>query len=558
MGYTPEMKELIKKVEATRPARVERVKQGIQFPKLSLEESQRRLKTYHPDYKEEGRREFKIGPNKGDGHTYPDEVVDLFEAKSRIDPDIVDLSKPDYETDVLIIGGGGAGTTASLFAQENGMKVIIATKLRHGDANTIMAEGGIQSADSTKDSPYYHYLDIIGGGHFTNKPELVKVLTLDAPLIIQWLESLGMNFDKTPDGEMRLLAGGGTCRKRMHSCGDVTGAEIMRTIRDEARNRRDDITVLEYQPAVEIILDEDGKAAGALLYNMETEEYTIVKAKAVIITTGGCGRLHIQGFATTNHYGATMDGIVMAYRCGVPHCFLYATQYHPTGAAYPEQNVGLLITEKMRTAGAQPVNIDGEEFTFPLEPRDVESANIIRECMDVGKGIPTPVGRIGVWLDTPMIDMLRGEGTVEHDFPAKYIQFKRYGIDISKEPLLVYPTLHYQNGGVEANEWGETKVPGLFVAGEVLGGIHGENRLMGNSLLDINVYGRRAGIRAAEYVKQGITLKKLTLEHVRAYHRELKEAGIETDRISPMLLPDYSNPEVRAKQLTARYFGTLR
>ena len=558
MSYTPEMKELIKKVEATRPARVERVKQGKQFPKLSLAEAHERLETYHPDYKEEGRRVFGIGPNKGDNHTYPDEVVDLFEARSRIEPDKVDLSSPDYETDILIIGGGGAGTTASLFAQESGLKIMIATKLRHGDANTIMAEGGIQSADSRIDSPYYHYLDVMGGGHFTNKPELVKAMTMDAPLIIQWLESLGMNFDKTPDGEMRLLGGGGTCRKRMHSAGDVTGAEIMRTIRDEARNRKDDITVLEYQPAVEIILDEDGKAAGAILYNMETEEYAIVKAKAVIITTGGCGRLHIQGFATTNHYGATMDGIVMAYRAGVSHCFLYATQYHPTGAAFPEQNVGLLITEKMRTAGAQPVNIDGEEFTFPLEPRDVESSNIIRECMDVGKGVLTPVGRIGVWLDTPMIDMLRGTGTAEKDFPAKFIQFKRYGIDLSKEPLLIYPTLHYQNGGVTATEWGETSVPGLFVAGEVLGGSHGENRLMGNSLLDINVFGRRAGMRAAEYVKQGITLKKLTLDHVRAFHKELEATGIETNRISPMLLPDYSNPEVRAKQLSARYFGTLR
>ena len=149
-----------------------------------------------------------------------------------------------------------------------------------------------------------------------------------------------------------------------------------------------------------------------------------------------------------------------------------------------------------------------------------------------------------------MIDMLEGPGTVEKELPAKYIQFKRYGIDISKEPMLVFPTLHYQNGGLKINANAETNIPGLYVAGEASGGVHGENRLMGNSLLDITVFGRRAGRNAGQYVKsKEINLGKLTLDHIRKYEQELKDAGIETDRKSPMLLPDYTRPELKKRQL---------
>src|SRR3990172_832234 len=435
-GYTSELKELIKKVEATRPQRVERARKNQHFPALTMEQRKEWLSKYHPDYKNEGRRAVKIGPNKGD--VFPEEVANLLESKSRINPKNIDLTKTDYETDVLVIGAGGAGTAAALIAQESGCKVIVATKLRHGDSNTVMAEGGIQGADQEGDSPYYHYLDAMGGGHFTNQPDLVAALTNDAPLIIHWLESLGMMFDKHTDGRMLVRHGGGTCRKRMHSAGDMTGAEIMRVLKDEARNRADGIKVMEFTPAVEILLDEKGNAAGAVLYNLETKEYYVVRAKAVVITTGGFGRLHIQGFPTTNHYGATADGVVMAYRAGVALQDLDSTQYHPTGAIYPEQNVGLLITEKVRGLGAQLLNTEGEQFCFPLEPRDVESACVIRECMETGKGILTPTGRHGVWLDSPMIDMLHGEGTVRKELPAKYIQFKRYEIDISKVPMLIY------------------------------------------------------------------------------------------------------------------------
>ncbi len=557
MPYPDSLSELIKTVEKTRSDRIKFKEDGNEFPALSLEARHEVLHAFHPDVKEEGRREIKVGPNKG--YRICHEMVDLIEAKSRVNPDDLDLSKTDYETDVLVIGGGGAGTSAALLAQEQGAKVIIATKLRHGDANTMMAEGGIQAATKGwKDSPYYHYLDIMGGGHFTNKPELVKTLSNEAPDVIKWLLELGCNFSKHEDGTLKTLHGGGTSRKRMHYAADITGAEMMRTVRDESRNRPDDITVIEFSPAVELLLDDKGNCAGAVLYNMETAEYLIVKAKAVVMATGGSGRLHVQNFMTTNHYGATGDGIIMAYRAGVPICFLHTIQYHPTGVIFPEQAEGILITEKFRGAGANLVNVEGNQFVFEREPRDIEAASIIKECVSVNKGVPTPTGKFGIWLDSPMLDMMFGKGYVKKEFPGKHILFSRFGIDIGLEPMLIYPTLHYQNGGIEFKSDASTQIPGLFAAGEVGGGTHGENRLMGNSLLDIMVYGRIAGKSAARYALNDYKGGDLSLDHVRKYNQELEESEADSNRIAPMLLPDYTLEHVKEKQLTTAYEGTMR
>jgi succinate dehydrogenase/fumarate reductase flavoprotein subunit len=523
---------------------------------MSLAEKEERLRKFHPSYKEGSLQELKVGSSKG--YRLPPEICSILESWSRIDPDRINLSQAAYETDVLIIGGGGAGTAAALLARESGVRVILATKLRHGDANTMMAEGGIQVASQPgKDSPYYHYLDTIGGGHFKNVPELVYTLVTQAPSILGWLEELGAMFDKNPDGSFKIFHLGGTSRKRVHVAADITGAEIMRTLRDEMRNR-EGIEVLEFQPAVELVLNENGHCEGALLYNLETEEYLLVKAKAVILATGGSGRLHIGGFMTTNHYGATGDGLVLGYRAGLEVCLLHTTQYHPTGAIYPEQAEGLLITEKFRGAGAHLINIDGEQFVFEREPRDACASSVIRECVEVGKGISTPAGKAGVWLDTPMIDLLHGEGALVKNFIGKYKIFRRYGIDITKEPILIYPTLHYQNGGLKFDENGETAIPGLYAAGEVTGGVQGENRLAGNSLLDVLVFGKIAGKNAALYAREKAQDGRLTLDHVRRFHQELKGAGVDRKKISPILLPDYSNPLVKERQLTTNYEGTLR
>lgn len=273
--------------------------------------------------------------------------------------------------------------------------------------------------------------------------------------------------------------------------------------------------------------------------NMETKELLVARAKTVVIATGGAGRLHYQGFPTSNHYGATADGLVLGYRVGAKLLYADTLQYHPTGTAYPEQIFGALVTEKVRSLGAKLINIDGEAFMHPLETRDVTAASIIRECTERGKGIETTNG-LGVWLDTPMIELKNGEGTIEKRIPAMLRMFGKYGIDIRKEPILVYPTLHYQNGGLDITDDGMTGVENLFAAGEVVGGIHGRNRLMGNSLLDVIVFGRNAGIHAAAKAAGTATPVGLTLDHVKKFDTELAESGIETETVSPKLLPSYA------------------
>ncbi len=528
--YAKEFEASLKAVEAAREANI-----AYEPARMTAKEKEDLLTAYHPDYKKTEFTTLKVGANKGD--TVPHELAEMLEANSRIKASDVDLTAPKYDVDVLIIGGGGAGASAAIEAHEAGANVMIVTKLRIGDANTMMAEGGIQAADKPNDSPAQHFLDAFGGGHFAAKRELLSKLVCDAPEAIKWLNDLGVEFDKAPDGTMVTTHGGGTSRKRMHAAKDYSGAEIMRTLRDEVLNRK--IPVVDFTSAIELILDKNGKAAGAVLLNMETNELMVAKAKTVIIATGGAGRMHYQGFPTSNHYGATADGLVLGYRVGAKLLYAETLQYHPTGAAFPQQIFGALVTEKVRSLGAKLVNRDGKVFMHPLETRDVAAASIIRECSTHGKGIDTGDG-LAVWLDTPMIEKIGGEGTIERRIPAMMRMFGSYGIDIRKEPILVYPTLHYQNGGLDINVDGETtNVENLYVAGEAVGGIHGRNRLMGNSLLDIIVFGRNAGKNAASKAAH-VTVGELTLDHIAKFDAERASAGIVTDAVSPKLLPVYT------------------
>ena len=527
--YSQEFQESLKAVEAARKENI-----AYEPKRMTAKEKDDLLAAYHPDYKKSEFSELSIGPNKGE--KVPHELCAMLEAHSRIKAEDVDLKNVAYDVDVLIIGGGGAGASAAIEADNAGAKAMIVTKLRIGDANTMMAEGGIQAADKENDSPAIHFLDAFGGGHFAAKRDLLAKLVCDAPGAIKWLNELGVEFDKAEDGTMITTHGGGTSRKRMHAAKDYSGAEIMRTLRDEVINRG--IPVVDFTAAIELILDENGNAAGAVLMNMETQELMVAKAKTVIIATGGAGRMHYQGFPTSNHYGATADGLVLGYRAGAKLLYADTLQYHPTGAAFPQQIFGALVTEKVRSLGAKLINRDGKVFMHPLETRDVSAASIIRECSDRGEGVDTGSGK-AVWLDTPMIEEIGGVGTIEKRIPAMMRMFLSFGIDIRKEPILVYPTLHYQNGGLDIDVNGETtNVHNLFVAGEAVGGIHGRNRLMGNSLLDIIVFGRNAGINAAARAKE-TTLGELTLSHINKFDSEREAAGIKTDAVSPKLLPDY-------------------
>ena len=529
--YTdPKILESIKRVEARREENAK-----LDPRRMTAEEKEVLLRTFHPDYRENQFTELRIGPNKGG--KVPLELAALLEGRSRLGEQLPSLTEPDYDADVLIIGGGGAGCSAAIEAHKAGAKVLLVTKLRAGAANTRMAGGGLLAADKALAWPAQHFLDAYGGGHFAAQKDLLCKLVMDAPEAIQWLSGLGVEFDKAPDGTMITTHGGGTSRKRMHAAKDYSGAEIMRTLRDEVLNHTD-IQVVDCTSAIELIKDEQGRCAGAVLLNMETKELLVARAKTVILATGGAGRLHYQGFPTSNHYGATADGLILGYRAGARLLYPDTLQYHPTGAAFPAQIFGALVTEKVRSVGAMLINAEGEAFMNPLETRDVAAASIIRECSAHGKGVKTPLGD-AVWLDTPMIELKHGAGTIEKRIPAMMRMFAKHGIDIRTEPILVYPTLHYQNGGLHITVDGQTDVENLFAAGEVVGGIHGRNRLMGNSLLDVIVFGRNAGQHAAEKAKT-VTTGTLTLAHVAAFEAERTAAGLADGALSPQLLPDYT------------------
>ncbi|OFV34592.1 L-aspartate oxidase [Neisseria sp. HMSC15G01] len=505
-----------------------------------LPEKNELLSQFHPDYQANARVKLPIGPNQGD-YCHPD-LAKLLISQPLIDD--YNLSGAEHlNTDVLVIGGGGAGAAAALSATEAGARVIMANKLRIGDSNTVMAEGGIQAAVGAEDSLQRHFDDTIKGGHNVGKKELVAQMVTDAPSAIRWLIGLGMTFDLTKgadsNGMLSRKRAGGTTVPRILSYRDFTGLEMMRVLR-EAVELDENITQLNRHPAIELLSDEHGRCVGAILYDLEKRSLVLVHAKAVVLATGGSGRLHLQGFATSNHYGATADGLVLAYRIGAKLRDVDSFQYHPTGVAHPPHLAGALISEAVRSAGTKLVNGLGERFVDELQPRDVVAAAILRECRE-GRGVVRD-GQVGVFLDTPRLiandpDVLNRLVTLGH-------VAHKCGIDPAVEPVMIHPTLHYQNGGIEINGDGATCVEGLYCAGEVTGGIHGRNRLMGNALLDIISFGRRAGKAAAGC---GLPLKKVRggVGHVHDLQREMTRAGLTSDIKAPVLYPDYGKFDLR-------------
>ena len=490
------------------------------------------LSNHHPDYRQDAYQTLRVGPNAGDRTVK--ELAALLEAKSHLAGGSLPLT-PQEKVDVLIIGGGGAGAAAALEAQAAGANVLLATKLRLGDSNTVMAEGGIQAAVNPDDSPLRHFADTLKGGHFKNDKKLLRILVEEGPSAVHWLMRLGVLFDRDETGNLKMRSGGGTSVPRVLTCRDYTGLELMRVLKDAVINEK--IRVMEFAPAVELLSGTDGGCAGAVLKDLDNDRFIVVQAKVVIISTGGSGRLHIQRFPTSNHFGATGDGLALAYRLGAKLLYIDTFQYHPTGSVFPEPMAGLLVTEALRSAGAQLVNAKGERFVNEMETRDVVAAAVIQECQE-GRGVPTPGGRMGVWLDIPVVEQLHGEGTIEKRFPNMLRLFSRYGIDIKKEPVLIYPTLHYQNGGIKIDEQGRSTIDRLLVAGEASGGLHGRNRLMGNSLLDIIVFGRRAGQAAASLAKT-TGWAAPTLNHLQAFEAAQAKANMHPDVTSPLLFPDY-------------------
>ncbi len=517
--------ESLKKLAASRERRLT---QTLPLPDEAEQEAL--LKGYHPDYlgKE---RTVAVGPNAG-SQKFPPELAALLEADSPLPNDF--SPSVDLETDVLILGGGGAGVSAALALSGSGLDVTLATKLRLGDSNTVMAEGGIQASVGPEDSPRRHFADSYVGGHGNNDPELLRILCESASGSIDWLGSLGCLFDRNADGTYRLRAGGGTSVPRVLACRDYTGLEIMRVLKDAVLST--ETNFLEEHAAVELTDDGNGAVTGAVLWNRAAGTLITVSARAVMLATGGSGQLRLQGFPTSNHLGATGDGLILAYRQGCALLHTDSFQYHPSGAAYPEALAGQLVTEAIRSAGAQVVNAEGEAFIDALVYRDVLAAATLREVAE-GRGVQTPAGRKGVWLDTPLIDLKKGEGTLKKQFPGIRHRFERYDIDPSRQPVLVHPTLHYQNGGVRTDADGRTQAKGLWAAGEVTGGLHGTNRLMGNSLLDITVFGRRAARSVMDSLPQR---GSVTLSALQRFRRERAGMAAPPADTAPQFFPTVS------------------
>jgi aspartate oxidase len=389
--------------------------------------------------------------------------------------------------DVLVIGSGASGLASAVAAERAGARVALAAKGALQSCNSAKAQGGIQAAVGEDDSPEAHAADVWKSSHETADMRLVEILTAEAPGTIHWLEEVGVEFTRE-NGGYRIARCGGASRKRLLQVGDRTGHAITKALRKAIESST--VETFPHSPLVEL------DATGGSAWRARCGEH-VIEAGAVILAAGGrCYReAEERGELSTNHPGATGEVTQMALALGAEARDLDALQYHPNGGAWPENMQGYSIPETTRAYGAVLLNADREEFTDSLGPRDEVSQAIVDE-VEKGNGVETPAGRPAVWLDTTRI----ADADAEVSLPYMLRRYRAGGIDPLGEPILTYPVLHYQNGGLVIDEHGETTVEGLFACGEIAGGTHGRNRMMGNSLLECCVFGRRAGRAAAEKV----------------------------------------------------------
>jgi L-aspartate oxidase len=382
--------------------------------------------------------------------------------------------------DVLVIGSGASGLAAAVSAEKAGARVALATKGSLQSCNSAKAQGGIQAAFGEDDSPEQHAQDVWKSSHETANMELVEILTSEAPSAIHRLEELGVQFTRE-NGGYRLARCGGASQKRLLQVGDRTGHAITKALRDAVESSS--ITLFPNSPLREL---EPGWTA-------RVGDHRVEAATVVLAAGGRCFReAEERGELSTNHPGATGEVTKIALGLGAESRDLDALQYHPNGGAWPENMQGYSIPETTRAYGAVLLNADEEEFTDSLGPRDVVAQAIVDEVAK-GKGVETPDGRPAVWLDTTRITA----HDAELSLPYMLRRYRAGGIDPLAEKIMTYPVLHYQNGGLVIDRDSRTTLDGLYACGEIAGGTHGRNRMMGNSLLECVVFGRRAGAAAA-------------------------------------------------------------
>jgi aspartate oxidase len=390
----------------------------------------------------------------------------------------------DDRFDVLVIGSGASGLAAAVAAQRAGARVGLATKGSIQACNSAKAQGGIQAAIGPDDSPEQHAADVVRSSHETANKELVDVLTSEAPDAIAWLEELGVEFTREEDGSYRLARCGGASAKRLLQVGDRTGNAITAGLRHAVE--ASDVEVIPKAPLRELERTENGWRASC-------NSHELAAASVILAAGGRCyAEAEQRGEFSTNHPYATGEVTKIALELGAEARDLDALQYHPNGGLWPESMQGYSIPETTRAYGAVLLNSEGQEFTDSLGPRDEVSQAIFDEVAK-GKGVQTESGHPAVWLDTTRIP----EHDAELSLPYMLRRYRATGVDPLREPILTYPVLHYQNGGLVIDANAETTLEGLYACGEIAGGTHGRNRMMGNSLLECIVFGRRAGRAAA-------------------------------------------------------------
>jgi succinate dehydrogenase / fumarate reductase, flavoprotein subunit len=431
-----------------------------------------------------------------------------------------------YEHDVLVIGAGGAGLRAAISILEAGLSCGIVTKSLLGKAHTVMAEGGAAAALGNMGEPddwKVHFKDTMLGGQFLNNPRTVEIFAKEAPERVLELEEYGAVFDRTPEGLIAQRPFGGHTYRRLNHVGDRTGLELIRTVQDKAVSLRPSVYM---EMTITRLLKDGNRVVGAFGYDRNSGEFILFRARAIILATGGWGRMYRF---TSNSWESTGDGASMAFEAGADLMDMEMVQFHPTGMIWPPGVRGILVTEGVRGEGGILRNSEGERFMFKDEympphykgkfaesekeahdwlfdkeknrrppellPRDVVSRAIYREVL-AGRGSEHQ----GVYLDVKH----RGSDYIRRKLPSMYEQFHALGdVDITKEPMEVYPTIHYTMGGIRAEpETAETSLEGLYAAGESAAGLHGANRLGGNSLTDILVFGKRAGDAAAVFARE--------------------------------------------------------
>jgi succinate dehydrogenase / fumarate reductase, flavoprotein subunit len=412
--------------------------------------------------------------------------------------------REDYEVrehDVLIIGAGGAGLRAAVAAAEHGLSVGIVTKSLLGKAHTVMAEGGMAAALGNvdpDDSWRQHFMDTMKSGKFINNWRMAEIHAKESPDRVYELEQWGALFNRTSEGKISQRPFGGHTYRRLAHVGDRTGLELIRTMQEKVLATDAKVYM---ETTVTKLFKKDGRVVGALAYTRENGKFVHFKTKAVVMATGGWGRIFK---VTSNSWEGTGDGVVLGYDAGAELVDMEMMQFHPTGMVWPPGVRGLLVTEGVRGEGGVLRNSEGKRYMEKYDPEKMElsTRDVVARAnyTEVQEGRGSEHG--GVYLDiTPL-----GYDGIMKKLPTMYEQFlKLADIDISKEPMEVFPTVHYTMGGIKIDpETAISSVPGLFAAGEVAGGLHGANRLGGNSLSDLLVFGRRAGEGVAAYIEESV------------------------------------------------------